>query len=325
MAVSVSDEGRGLAPERLVELFRKQAGFTAGGRRAGTGGTGLGLAICKGLVEAHGGRIRAESAGVGQGARFTFTIPVAEETRAGAMEAAGSRARARRGGGEATRILVVDDDPQALRYVRDALAAEGYAPIVTGEPGEVSDLLRTKKPALVLLDLKLPGTDGIELMESVPELADLPVIFISAYGRDETVARALECGAADYIVKPFSPTELIARMRAALRVRAEPETFVLGDLVIHYERRRVSVAGRDVRLTAMEFELLRLLSVNAGRPVTYENMLRRVWDGRDTGDAYAVRAMVKKLRRKLGDDAASPAWIFTERDVGYRMPRPGQA
>ena len=154
------DQGRGLAPERLVQLFRKQAGSTAGGRRTGGGGTGLGLAICKGLVEAHGGRIRAESAGVGQGARFTFTIPVAEETGAEAVEALGSRARGRRSRDEATRILVVDDDPQALRYVRDALAAEGYAPIVTGEPGEVSGLLRTEKPALVLLDLMLPGTDG---------------------------------------------------------------------------------------------------------------------------------------------------------------------
>ena len=159
-------------------------------------------------------------------------------------------------------------------------------------------------------------------MESLPELADLPVIFISAYGRDETIARALEAGAADYIVKPFSPTELAARVRAALRGRAEPEPFVLGDLTIHYERRRVSVAGRDVRLTAMEFDMLRLLSVNAGRPVTYDTVLLQVWAGRDSGDPGAVRAFVKKLRRKLGDDAADPTWIFTERGVGYRMPRP---
>ena len=173
----------------------------------------------------------------------------------------------------------------------------------------------------MLLDLMLPGTDGIALMESLPELAALPVIFISAYGRDDTVARALESGAADYIVKPFSPTELVARVRAALRVRAEPELFVLGDLAIDHGRRRVSVAGREIPLTAMEFELLRLLSANAGYPVTYETVLRQVWAGRDSGDAGAVRAFVKNLRRKLGDDAADPAWVFTERGVGYRMPR----
>ena len=273
-------------------------------------------------MEAHGGRIRAESAGIGQGARFTFTIPVAEEAGGGGTEAIETHTRATRTGREATRILVVDDDPQALRHVRDVLAAEGYEPIGTGDPGEVPELLSAKRPALVLLDLMLPGTDGIALMESLPELAALPVIFISAYGRDDTVARALESGAADYIVKPFSPTELVARVRAALRVRAEPELFVLGDLAIDHGRRRVSVAGREIPLTAMEFELLRLLSANAGYPVTYETVLRQVWAGRDSGDAGAVRAFVKNLRRKLGDDAADPAWVFTERGVGYRMPRP---
>ena len=120
------------------------------------------------------------------------------------------------------RILAVDDDPRMLRLVRDALAAAGYAPLVTGEPGELAAIIRAEKPRLVLLDLILPGPDGIELMAELPELADLPVIFISAYGRDETVARALEAGAADYIVKPFSPTELVARVRAALGATRSP-------------------------------------------------------------------------------------------------------
>ena len=321
VAVSVCDEGRGIAPEMVQHLFRKHAGLVPGDRKPGFGTTGLGLAICKGLVEAHGGRIRAESDGVGQGARFTFTVPVVENTGSDVTEVVGPPARAARA---QTRVLVVDDDPKALRYVRDALASAGYAPVVTGDPEEVDELLRTKKPALVLLDLMLPGIDGIELMETVPGLAELPVIFISAYGRDETVARALESGAADYIVKPFSPTELAARVKAALRVRLEPEPFVLGELTIHYEQRRVRVAGRDVRLTAMEFEMLRLLSLNAGRPVTYENVLSKVWAGRDSGDAHAVRAVMKKLRRKLGDDATNPTWVFTERAVGYRMPRPDE-
>ena len=126
----------------------------------------------------------------------------------------------------------------------------------------------------MLLDLVLPGTDGIELMQSVPELADLPVIFISGYGRDETIVRALEAGAEDYIVKPFSPAELTARVRAALRRFEGAEPFVLGDLAIDYVRRRVSVAGRPVELTLTEFELLRVLSVNAGRVVTYDSLLR---------------------------------------------------
>ena len=124
-------------------------------------------------------------------------------------------------------------------------------------------------------------------------------------------------------MKPFSPTELTARIRAALRRRAGAEPFVLGDLAIHYEQRRVSVAGRAVLLTATEFELLRVLSVNAGRVLTYDSLLRQVWAGRESANVMVVRTVVKRVRRKLGDRAARPAYIQTERGVGYRMPRPG--
>ena len=115
-------------------------------------------------------------------------------------------------------------------------------------------------------------------------------------------------------------------MRAALRQRAEPEPFLLGELAIHYEERRVTVAGRPVTLTAMEFAVLRILSTRAGRAVTYESLLRRVWGRRDRGshDPELVRAVVKSLRRKLGDNAADPAYVRNERGVGYRMPRPGE-
>ena len=326
VAVSVADDGRGIAPERLAQLFRKYSGAAVGGRGAGTGGAGLGLAICKGLVEAHGGRIRAESGGVGLGARFTFTLPVAGEAGAGAPDPAPGIAPGRpapRQGREPDRILVVDDDPQTLRHVRDTLAEAGFSPLVTGDHGELGQIIRAERPALVLLDLMLPGTDGIELMRTVPELADLPVIFISGYGRDETIARALEAGADDYIVKPFSPTELTARIRAVLRRRADPQPFVLGDLAIDYDRRQVTVAGREVELTPTEYELLRILSLNAGRVTTSETLLDRIWAGRSNGDTKVVRAFVKQLRQKLGDDAANPAWIFNVRGVGYRMPRPG--
>ena len=317
VAVSVSDEGRGIAPDQLGQLFRK---YTTAGDGEGISGSGLGLAICKGLVEAHGGRIRAESGGVGLGARFTFTIPVAEES--GAAPAPG-RPDAPGEAPEAVPILVVDDDPETLRHVRDTLAEAGYAPLVTGDTQELSRLIRTEKPGLVLLDLMLPGTDGVELMRTVPELADLPVIFISGYGRDETIARALEAGAEDYVVKPFSPTELTARIRAALRRRSNPVPFVLGELAIDYDRRRVSLAGRPVTLTVTEYELLRVLAQGAGRVLTHQALLRQVWGGR--GNPKIVRAYVKRLRNKLGDDAARPAWIFNERGVGYRMARPGEA
>ena len=184
-------------------------------------------------------------------------------------------------------------------------------------------LIERYRPDLVLLDLLLPGTDGIGLMQSLPALADRPVIFLSAYGRDEAVARALELGAADYVVKPFSPTELTARIEAALRRRAgTPAPYRFGDLAIHYDERRVSLAGRPVPLTATEYDLLSALSANAGRASTYDYLVRRVWRSRRPGSPPLVRAFIKKLRQKLGDDAANPTYILTEPRVGYRMARP---
>ncbi|MCY3758424.1 MAG: response regulator [Acidobacteria bacterium] len=326
VAISVSDEGQGVPPDVLPYLFRKHTRVGADDQEHGIRGSGLGLAICKGLVEAHGGRIRAESGGQGQGTKFTFTIPVAEQAaNVGATGSVRSSSRLPRKGGERRRILVVDDDPQTLCYVRDALTAADYSPLVTGDPQEVSELVKTKRPHLVILDLMLPGTGGIELMERLPDLADLPVIFISGYGRDETIARALETGAADYILKPFSPTELVARVQAALRGVAEPpEPFQLGNLAINYDQRLVTMAGHPVHLTATEYEMLRVLSVNAGRVTTYDSLLRRVWSGKDTGDSQSVRAYVKRLRRKLGDDAANPEFIFNVRQIGYRMPKPSE-
>ena len=312
--ISVADEGRGVPPEQLPYLFQKYAGL--GEEERGLPGTGLGLAICKGLVEAHGGRIGAASGGVGQGTRVTFSVPVAGEA------GDGGAADGARPGRERTRILVVDDDPQARRFMRGTLDEAGYDPIVTGHPQDLSHILRAEHPQLVLLDLLLPETDGIELMQSVPGLADRPVIFISAYGRDETMARALETGASDYIVKPFSATELTARVRAALRRQVEPDPFVLGELAITYEQRHVTLAGQPVPLTGTEYELLRVLSLNAGRVCEYDSLIRQVWGEANSGSRTLVRTFVKSLRRKLGEDAGQPTYIMTERGVGYRMAKP---
>ena len=319
--ISVSDEGRGVAPELLPHLFRKYrpAGVDP---EHGLAGSGLGLAICKGLVEAHGGRIRAASGGVDQGMQVTFTIPVAEDADAG-TGADAARSRSRRGG-EPTRILVVDDDPQTLHYLRTELAKAGYSPLVTGDPHAVPDLIREEEPALVLLDLMFPSADGMEMMETITELHDLPVIFISGYGRDETIARALENGATDYIVKPFSPTELTARIAAALRGRATPEPFVFRDLAIDYEQRRVTLAGRRVELTPKEYGLLRVLSIDPGKVHTYEALIRQLWGKRVHGDSDIVRTHVKTLRQKLGDSVTRPHYILNERGVGYRMPSPDE-
>ena len=322
VAVTVSDRGRGVPAEQLPHLFRKFPRLEAPDREEGNEGSGLGLAICRGLVEAHGGRIRAASDGEGRGTRITFTLPIAEETGLAAVPA--SRRRRRRWGKE-TRILVVDDDPQSLRKVREALSKAGYLSIVTGDPEQVSSLMEEHRPHLVLLDLVLPGADGIELMQELSATARVPVIFLSAHDQDEAIARAFDAGAADYVVKPFSPTELTARIRAALRRRAGPgrdqptEPSVVGELTVDYARRRATLAGRRVPLTATEYRLLVELAIDLGTPVTYEDLLQQVWGLPPSADRGTLRSTVKSIRRKLGDETRNPTYIFNESKVGYRL------
>ncbi|MCY4116251.1 MAG: response regulator [Caldilineaceae bacterium] len=326
VAVSVTDEGRGIPAERLPHLFRRSYRINNKDGHGDHEGSGLGLAICRGIVEAHGGRIWAESGGLGLGARFTFTLPVAEKEGSGeSVETAFASERPEQPPIGRTPILVVDDDPHALRYIRSILSKADYDPIVTGNPEDVGRLIQEKKPHLVLLDLMLPGTDGIALMRDILAKDDLPVIFLSAYGQEDLIAKAFDMGAVDYVAKPFSPTELAARIRAALRRRSgggllmQSGSYRQGALTVNYAERRVLVAGRPIVLTATEYALLFELSTNAGRVMSHEQLLRQVWGEGHSSDAGLVRTIVKRLRQKLGDDAHSPQYIFTEPRVGYRM------
>ena len=158
---------------------------------------------------------------------------------------------------------------------------------------------------LVLLDLVLPGSDGIELMHDILRIEDVPVIFLSVYGQDETVARAFDMGAADYLVKPFP---------------GEPSApYAVGELGIEYARRRVTVAGEPVELTATEYALLYELAVHAPRVLSHNVLLQRVWGPERVGESWLVRDVVKRLRRKLEDAADNPRYVITEPRVGYRM------
>ena len=322
VAVSVADQGRGIPAELLPELFRKFSRGHGAEPSSGVEGSGLGLAICKGIVEAHGGRIRAESDGPGLGARFTFTLPMAETAP---IVPAPASPRPRRQPRGRVRVLAVDDDPQALRYIRDVLTRSDYVPVATGDPADVPSLMAEHQPHLALLDLVLPGTDGIELMNDIRQIADVPVVFLSEYGQGDTVARAFDMGAADYLVKPFSPTELAVRIRAALRRRMEPslgepsEPHVLEDLSIDYARRLVAVAGEAVELTNTEYAVLYQLAVHAPNVLTHSQLLQRVWGPERVGEGWLLRDVVKKLRRELGDSAQNPKYIVTEPRVGYRM------
>ena len=313
VAVSVTDEGPGLPPERLPELFRSYADAARGGDR---GRFGLGLAILQGH---RGGARRPHPRGQ---RRARSRRPVHVHPAGGAPGGARGPAGASPVPAEREResILVVDDDPETLRYVRRALAGAGYATLATGDPGEAEDLVRSGRPRLVLLDLVLPGADGLELMETVFQPAGLPVIFISAYGGDEQVARALEHGAADYIVKPFSGD---GADRAGARRPPPPQRAgaVRARRPRHrLRRRRVTVGGRPVRLTPTEYDLLRVLSLNAGRIVTHASLLHQLWPDGGT-DAAPVRDFARRLRRKLGDDPARPPTSPTNGASATACPR----
>lgn len=328
--VHVRDRGRGIAKEKLHHLFKKFARLHEDeGEKLS--GSGLGLAICKGIVEAHGGRIWAESAGEGQGATFSFTLPIASSASVTtlsdtARSAVHLRKVTRRG--ERTRLLVVDDEPQILRYFQRTLNEAGYEPIVTGDPSQVARLVELEEPDLILLDLVIPGISGFDLLRHIREFSNAPIIIVTASEREEDTVRALKMGADDYVTKPFSPTELFARIEAVLRRRVSPDLledrppFALGDLTINFSERRVTVAGRPVSLSATEYKLLYELATHAGRVLTHDQVLQRVWGSEYQGETGLLRSFVALLRRKLGDDARSPRFIFTEPGVGYRIPRP---
>ncbi|MFQ5872266.1 MAG: PAS domain S-box protein [Dehalococcoidia bacterium] len=325
--VLVQDIGRGIPKDKLPYLFRKFTQVHEDDRRQ-LSGSGLGLAICKGIVEAHGGRIWADSPGEGEGATFSFTVPIARELREpgpanASKEHPGKVSRAVL----PVRVLSVDDDPPTLRYLKRCLDDGGYQAIVTGEPSQVTRLVEMEEPDLVLLDLMLPGTSGFELFQRIREFSEVPVIFLTAVDRDEDAVRALKMGADDYITKPFSPSELLARIEAALRRHMLPDEmevrqpFVLDDLTIDFATRCVTIGSERIPLSATEYKLLYELATHAGRVLTHDQILRQVWGPEYVGGIDVLRSFIRNLRRKLGDQAQHPHYIFTEPQVGYQMRR----
>ncbi|MBI4302090.1 MAG: PAS domain S-box protein [Chloroflexi bacterium] len=331
VTVRVHDQGRGIPEDKLPHLFKKfsRVHEDKSGRLSGSG---LGLAICKGIVEAHGGRIWVESAGVDQGSTFSFTLPVARGAKIKSTSILPAQRATHLGrvsrAGERTRILAVDDDPQILRYLQRALVEKGYRFVATDDPSQFVKLIELEEPDLVLLDLKFPKGSGFDLLQRLREFSGVPVIILTASRGDEDAVRALGMGADDYITKPFSPSELVARIEATLRRRllsdaTEPKPpFVLDDLTINFVERRVLVADRGVSLTPTEYKLLYELANHAGRVLTYDQILKAVWGPEYSGETELLRSFIRNLRRKLGDEAKNPRLILTERRVGYCMHSP---
>ena len=222
-------------------------------------------------------------------------------------------------------ILVVDDEPQIRRVLRTTLSTHGYeiAEAKTGE--EALEWLRKQPPDLVLLDMNMPGMGGVEACREIRRASDAPIIMLTVRNAERDKVAALDAGADDYVVKPFGIEELLARIRAALRRYAPGDAlppFVSKDLSIDFDARQVRVRDRDVHLTPKEYDVLKHLVANQGKPLTHRRLLQAVW-GPDYGDeTESLRVVINQLRKKLEADPARPRYILTEPWVGYRFQPP---
>lgn len=228
--------------------------------------------------------------------------------------------------GEAThKILVVEDDRQIQSFIGYALEQDGFCSLSTNSGHSAMSLLISEPIELLLLDLGLPDCDGMEIIKRVREWSDMPIIVVSARDQDREKAAALDAGADDYLTKPFSATELLARIRVAIRhLRRQsgekPQAvYQVGELKIDMEKRLTYLQGEELHLTPMEYNLLALLFKNCGKVLTTQYIIREVWGVGYGSDTQALRALMAALRRKIEKNPAKPRYIVTEIGVGYRL------
>jgi len=227
--------------------------------------------------------------------------------------------------GAAPVVLVIDDEAPIRKFLRAGLEGQGYTVVESETAGDGITQAATRSPDLVLLDLGLPDADGTEVVSRIREWSTLPILVLSARGHENDKIRALDAGADDYVTKPFAMGELLARMRAALRHAATAAgaeasaTLTVGELIVDLGRRRVTVAGEEVRLTPREYKLLATLARHPGRILTHAQLLREVWGPGYTSQHHYLRVYMGQLRHKLERDPAHPRLLLTEPGVGYRL------
>jgi two-component system KDP operon response regulator KdpE len=221
------------------------------------------------------------------------------------------------------RVLIVDDEPNILGTLAPILRDRGYEVFTAMNGGSALETLHRERLDLIVLDLGLPDTDGIDLCRAIRDGVGVPIVVLSARGAETDKVRALDAGADDYVTKPFGTEELLARIRANLRRSDAPsplsEPLVRGNLVIDRERFRVMRDGEEVRLTPKEFELLTYLAQHAGRVLTHRTILRAIWGPNALDQPEHLRVLIGALRKKIEANPASPRYILTEPWVGYRF------
>lgn len=223
------------------------------------------------------------------------------------------------------KILVVDDEERMLRFIRLNLEHDGFQVVEAVNGHGALDKMRTDLPDLILLDVMLPDIDGFEVLKMLREISNIPVIMLTAKGEEDDRVKGLELGADDYVTKPFSPRELVSRVKAVLR-RVELESEENEDVIevderlkIDFSRREIWVNGKLIKLRPTEYRLLYHLVQNAGWVLTYDQILSRVWGYEYRDEPHYVRLYINYLRQKLEEDPANPKYILTERGVGYRF------
>lgn len=218
------------------------------------------------------------------------------------------------------RILVVDDDPAISEMIGIVLRAEGFEPQFAADGADAIDMFRSGRPELVLLDLMLPGIDGIQVCEAIRAESGVPIIMLTAKGETTDVVRGLESGADDYVVKPFNPKELVARIRTRMRpaMPETAETIAIGDLVIDVAGHEVRRDDDKINLTPLEFQLLLALAAKPQQVFTREMLLEQVWGYHYKADTRLVNVHVQRLRAKVEHDPDNPRIVTTVRGVGYR-------
>ena len=227
-----------------------------------------------------------------------------------------------------TTILAADDDPQLLRLITRNLQLEGYDVLAASDGQQALELIENNAPDLVLLDVMMPRMDGFTVCYRVREFSSVPIIIITARGQDQDKVRGLDLGADDYLTKPFSVDELLARVRAVIRrsqftVREYTQglraTTATGSLVIDYSQHIVMLHGREIPLTPTEYRIIAYLAQNVGRVVTQDLLLEHVWGQEYLGESHMLQVNINRLRRKLEVDATQPHYILTKVGVGYSL------
>lgn len=333
--ISVVDEGIGIAPEHLDRIFDRFYRVRQGSDAPP--GSGLGLAMARAIFETHGGKIWADSPGLGQGATFYATLPFAPLRKAAGTASLPAQTQPDRSlsaprvsgslrAGDHASILVAENDARVARYLRAHLEEEHYRVQVVSHGVPFLRQLDLQDPDLIMLAAQLADMSGAELLQRLREFSHTPVILLCDECDDDERARLLDLGADDLVLKPFGMKELLARVRAVLRRRAaSPDEaageaiFTNGDLVIDYAQHQVWLSGSLVKLSGTEYRLLSALAHNAGRVLTHEILLERVWGPEYQREVDFVWVYISRLRRKIEDDPRHPRYILTVPDVGYKL------